>query len=103
MKERHVAKFLKHKVNENGSAEFRQEGSTTTFRCGAGMFDGPAPDSIEITAPNLAAPDSKRLEALKAKEEKAAAKAKALADKQAKADAKAAAKANKTTDAPATT
>lgn len=80
--------FKRTKLNANGSAEYRQEGSTISFRCSEAMFNGEAPAEIRVICPTLAPPDPKRLEREKAKEEREAKRA----EKQQARDAKKAAR-----------
>lgn len=49
-----MAIFKRYKLTDKGTAEYRQDGTTISFRCSAGMWDGEAPMEIEVTAPNLA-------------------------------------------------
>jgi hypothetical protein len=55
-----MAVFKLWKLTDKGTAEYRQEGSTVSFRCTAeGMFDGDAPKEIQVIAANLAAVEPK--------------------------------------------
>jgi colicin import membrane protein len=98
-----TATFKRYKVNENGSAEYRQDGSTISFRCSADMFDGKAPESIVVALPEgaaFAAVNSAKLEAEKKRKEREDLKAKKAKKKAAddKAKAKADATAKKTAE-----
>lgn len=88
-----MAIFKQHKVNAkgkgSGTVEFRQEGSTLSFRCSRDMFEGDVPDSIEVNGGTISAPNAK---ADSKKAQKAAAKAEAAAKKEAEKAEKAAAK-----------
>ncbi len=74
--------FKRHKLSENGFAEYRQPGSTVSFRCSEGMWDGEAPLEIHVTAPNLApVPEPKVKAAKPPRAEKRAAEPKATTAK----------------------
>ena len=73
--------FKRHKLNENGSAEYRQPGSTVSLRCSEGLWDGEAPLEIHVTASNLAAVPEPKVKAAQApKAEKRAAEPKATGE-----------------------
>src|SRR5438045_285620 len=88
----HMTTFTRYKLNDNGSSEYRQEGSTVSFRCSEGMFEGKAPDSLSVELPSgaaFAAVNSAKLEAEQKKAAKAAEKEAAAAKKEADKAAKA--------------
>lgn len=91
--------FKRYKLKPNGAAEYRQEGSTSTFRCDNGMFDGEAPMELQISvaddAVGISAPNSKAVAADLKRKEAEEAKAKKAAEQEAAKKAKAEEKARK--------
>jgi FKBP-type peptidyl-prolyl cis-trans isomerase len=87
-----MAKFVRYKLNPNGSSEYRREGSTISFRTSEGQFEGEPPMEIEIGGEGVVfeAPNSKAVQREKARAEKEAAKEAKAAEKKAAEEKKAA-------------
>jgi len=70
-----MATLTRHTIYKNGGASYRQAGVRASVYCGPKMFSGPAPESIEFGAENLATPNTATIDKTAAIEAKAAAKA----------------------------
>ena len=70
-----MAIFTLNKLKDGGMAEYRQEGSTATWRTGPKMWNGgKAPKTIEVRAEGLHTPKAKAPESAKPKAKASSAK-----------------------------